>query len=239
MILLSEPQKRILASTDWFQQLCHGSRTFVLHAIRVLELSHRQRLYSRGDEGDGFHCVLSGRVKVSNLHRSGKQMVLAYLSQGSWFGEISMFDGKGRTHDTEAEGNAQLAFMSRQHFHELLAHYPAVHGYFIQMLCARLRTTFSYIDASASLTPRQQLARRLILLASNFGQSPAAANNTEIHASQETLAMMLNMSRQTVNQLMKQLQQDNLIQQRYGRISLLDMDALKALGDWNAEPLRH
>ena len=121
-------------------------------------------------------------------------MVLAYLDVGSWFGEISMFDGLGRTHDAHADGETALAFINRVDFHRLLNQYPETYHYFTQLLCQRIRNTFSFIDASASLSLKQQLAKRLVLLSSNFGQRLAGHNRYEITASQETLAMMISSS---------------------------------------------
>ncbi|WP_164078332.1 Crp/Fnr family transcriptional regulator [Alteromonas facilis] len=203
-----------------------------IQVIKVVTLPKGKQLYAKGDLGNGFHCVLDGRIKVSNLHSSGKQMVLAYLDSGSWFGEISMFDGLGRSHDAHAEQTTRLAFISRADFHRLLRLNPDAYQFFTQLLCQRLRTTFNFIDASASLTLKQQLAKRLVLLSSNFGQRLVGTDNCEITASQETLAMMINSSRQTVNRLLKEMEQQGFLRTHYGRITLLDLTGLKTLCEW-------
>lgn len=204
-----------------------------IEVIKIVSLGKGEKLYAQGDEGNGFHCVLEGRIQVSNLHISGKQMVLAYLDVGSWFGEISMFDGKPRTHDTFADHPSLLAFIRKADFHRLLVKHPEVYQYFNQLLCQRLRTAFNFIDASANQSLKQQLARRLVLLSSNFGQPLSGYDRFEITASQETLAMMLNLSRQTVNRLLKEMEQDNVLRVHYGRITLLNIEHLKTMCAWN------
>ncbi|WP_100656846.1 Crp/Fnr family transcriptional regulator [Alteromonas flava] len=230
--MLSVAHKTTLRSTVWFNAMSETVQNAIIESIKVLTLSPGKELYAKGDVGNGFHCVLEGRVKVSNIHTSGKQMVLAYLDVGSWFGEISMFDGLGRTHDAHADKQTLLAFISRSDFHRLLQRYPETYHYFTQLLCQRLRNTFSFIDASASLNLKQQLAKRLVLLSSNFGQRLAGHNTYDISASQETLAMMINSSRQTVNRLLKEMEQQGLIRIRYGGIALLDLAQIKTLCEW-------
>lgn len=232
MKMLTPQYIETLEASAWFAQLPNEAKKTFISRAKTIVLNDQQRVYSKNDVGDGFHCVLEGRICVSNLHSSGKQMVLAYLDKGSWFGEISMFDGLGRSHDTDAVGKTILAYISRQHFELLLKEYPIIYQYFTRLLCARLRTAFSFIDASASLTLYQRLAKRLILMASNFGQSLFGHNNVQLEVSQESLAMMINSSRQSVNQLLKEMERDGLVELAYGRIILLDVDGLKALCEW-------
>jgi CRP-like cAMP-binding protein len=230
--MLSKKHQGILSHTTWFDELNQDAQDFVLRLIKVVPLRKGQCLYMRGAKGDGFHSVLDGRIRVSNINANGKEMVLAYLDQGSSFGEISMFDGLGRTHNAHAETTTELAFLSHADFQSLVQKFPQVYEYFTRLLCTRLRTAFNFIDASANLTLRQQLIKRLILHSSNYGHMFSMTQTTEIKVSQESLAMMINSSRQTVNQLLKELEKQGLIRVNYGRIALLDTQALKALCEW-------
>lgn len=231
--MLSNHYQHTLRLTLWFSELTPEAQTYVLNLVKVLPLQAGERLYSKGDKGSGFHCVLEGRIRVSNINSSGKEMVLAYLDKGSSFGEISMFDGLGRTHDAHAEGQTTLAFISESDFRSLVDKFPHVYEYFTRLICARLRTAFSFIDASATLSLKQQLAKRLILHSSNFGQIFSTTNTTVIQVSQESLAMMINSSRQTVNRLLKEMEKQGLLRSHYGRITLLDTPALKDLCEWD------
>lgn len=230
--MLVSKHQQTLSQTLWFSSLSDEAQALVLDMIKIIPLNTGQCLYSKGDKGDGFHCVLEGRVRVSNLNRDGKEMVLAYLDKGSSFGEISMFDGLGRTHDAHAESATTLALINESDFRALVASHPSVYEYFTKLLCARLRIAFSFIDANANLSLKQQLAKRLILHSSNFGQIFSINNTVEIKVSQESLALMINSSRQTVNRLLKEMEKQGLLRSHYGRITLLDSDALKTLCEW-------
>lgn len=230
--MLSKNQQHIVKSTPWFNSLSHEVQSHFLSVLKLIELSRGENLYRKGDQGLGFHCVLSGRVSVSNVDKNGKKLILAQLESGSWFGEISMFDGLGRTHDTDADSDSTLAFIRRDDFHQLLQQFPSSYLYFAQLLCQKIRSAFSYIDTYSTLTLKQQLAKRLVLLSTNFGQQKSAYTNVEVSASQESLAMMINSSRQTVNKLLKELEAQRLIKTMYRKITITDITALKAICEW-------
>ena len=51
----------------------------------------------------------------------------------------------------------------------------------------------------------------------------------ELIISQDAIAQLIHSSRQTVNKILQGLQTDNVIALRYGKIVILDTDALEAL----------
>ena len=65
-------------------------------------------LHQKNDLADGFYCVLTGRIRVSNFTVEGKELVLTWIQPGNWFGEISLIDGLPRTHDGHAEESHYL-----------------------------------------------------------------------------------------------------------------------------------
>jgi CRP-like cAMP-binding protein len=99
---------------------------------------------------------------------------------------------------------------------------------------------------------KQRLAKRLLTLSKGWGGivNSQSANSTivqkslllnasidtasideEITISQESLASMLNSSRQTINSLLQELKHEQLIDIRYGKIVLLNPQELKFLGE--------
>jgi CRP-like cAMP-binding protein len=72
----------------------------------------------------------------------------------------------------------------------------------------------------------QRLARRLVLMAVGYGERRAHTLRT-VEVSQDQLAMMVSTSRQTANQVLKDLEQKGLIQVAYGSIEILDLPALR------------
>ncbi|MBV9910511.1 MAG: winged helix-turn-helix domain-containing protein [Hyphomicrobiales bacterium] len=70
------------------------------------------------------------------------------------------------------------------------------------------------------------MARRLINLFEGYGQRKAAPSCV-VRVSQERLGMMLSLSRQTVNELLRRLEQESIIHCRRGGVRTVDPSRLK------------
>lgn len=218
-----------LRQSSWFAQLPDKVMSNLVKLCRLKQLSKGQRLHAKNDPADGFYCLLKGKIRVSNVNSDGKEMVLTWLSEGSWFGEISLFDGLPRTHDAHAEQNCELLMVPIAAFHQLLDEHPEIYPHFMRLLCQRVRTTFSLLDETGGLSLQGQLAKRLLLLAYGLEKNEDKQHSTSINVSQEALAHMINSSRQTVNRLLGELKTEGIIQSEYGQITVLDRDRLEKL----------
>lgn len=223
--------KPVLLKNDWFAQLPDDVIQCIGEICRPKTLDKGQLLHAKNDPPEGLYCLIEGSIKISNVNQQGKEMVLTWLQPGNWFGEISLFDGLPRTHDSHAEIDSKLLIIPIQAFHELLQKRPDLYPHFMKLLCQRIRATFSLIDETGGLSLKGQLAKRLIVLANGLGQVPQQAITKEIAISQESLAHMLNSSRQTVNKLLHELKRNQVIDIKYGKIQLLDFETLMHIGE--------
>lgn len=218
-----------LLQNPWFNQLPESIINKLMAMCRQKNLVKGQRLHAKYDPPEGLYCLLTGRLRVSNVNHEGKELVLTWLEPGAWFGEISLFDGQPRTHDSHAETDCSVLILPTAAFHDLLSQHQELYPHFMKLLCQRIRATFSLIDESGGLSLKGQLARRLLLLSSGLDSNIEAQALKPITLSQESLAHMLHSSRQTVNKLLKELQQEGIIEVRYGKIILCDIERLTEL----------
>ena len=89
----------------------------------------------------------------------------------------------------------------------------------------KLRIALSMLEDFALEPPRVRLARCLIHLLEGYGQRKAEPSAT-LRVSQERLGMMLSLSRQTVNELLRHLEHEQIIQCRRGGVRILDLGRL-------------
>lgn len=225
------PDKAFFEQNSWFASLPPHLAECLLSTSKPRQLSKGQRLHGKDDEAEGLFCVVSGRIRVSNVNQHGKEMVLTWLESGSWFGEISLFDGMPRTHDAHAETSVSLLVIPVNTFHQLLQSTPELYPHFARLLCDRLRATFSIIDESGGLSLTGQVAKRLILLGNGFTRQQSKKPMQPIAISQEELAHMLNTSRQTINGIFQALQKQQVIKLGYRRIEVLNETGLYKLAE--------
>jgi CRP/FNR family transcriptional regulator, cyclic AMP receptor protein len=106
---------------------------------------------------------------------------------------------------------------------------------------SRGRRFFGHMRERAFDAPRVHMAALLLGLARPV-DGPAGDGTAElsVRLPRERLAEMLGVSRQWATQLVHELAKAGLVSWRYGRVTLLDLEALRALasGGVNAPPAR-
>jgi CRP-like cAMP-binding protein len=227
-----KPTAELLASLSanpWFGSLPAPERRLVLAQAERVQLRAGEMLFRQGDAvpaGQGaFYGLLQGQLKVSSLREDGREAILAVLEAGNWFGEISLIDGRPRTHDATALGPAQVLALPRAAFDALMRRHGFAQGV-CRLLAGRTRSLYGMVEDATLRSTRARVARRLLLLArGDATQSPQA--RPAVPVSQEALAMMLGITRQTLSKELKALVQAGAIGLGYSRIEIASLPLLE------------
>jgi CRP/FNR family cyclic AMP-dependent transcriptional regulator len=221
-----------LSANPWFGALPLAERRSVLKASERLRVAPGEMLFRQGDAvspGTGaFYGLISGAIKASSLREDGKEAILAVLEAGNWFGEISLIDGQPRTHDATALGAAEVLALPRAAFDELMLRPPFAQAV-CRMLAARVRSLYGMVEDATLRSTRARVARRLLLLARGDATHAAQARPA-VPISQEALAMMLGITRQTLSKELKALVAAKAVVLGYGRIEIASVAALERQG---------
>jgi CRP-like cAMP-binding protein len=97
----------------------------------------------------------------------------------------------------------------------------------LEVLCQKLRWTTGVLEAALFLEGPSRLARVLVHLASLYGQKVADGVELRIRFSQQQLANMVGMSRESINKQLGQWRDEGIIATEDGRILITDLDALQ------------
>ncbi|MCY1083386.1 Crp/Fnr family transcriptional regulator [Archangium lansingense] len=216
----------LILSGRWFQEIPEELRARLLDAAVVRGLNPGQRLFSRGDRPCGLYCVIDGAIRISGVSESGKEALLMLMEPPHWFGEISLIDGQPRTHDATAEGTTQVLQVPQAALKTLLAQEPRYWRDFALLMSHKLRLMFIALEELSLLPAPARLARRLLMIAEGYGNLRGGARRV-IDVSQEQLALMLAISRQTTNQILKELEARGAVRLTYGKIELLSLEKLR------------
>ena len=222
---------RLLERSAWFRSAPAAMQAQLIKAGRVERLAAGQRLFTRGDSDDGLYCVLDGLVRIGAASSAGKEALLAVIEPVNWFGEIALFDNRPRTHDAYAERDSELFHAPRAALAALLERTPEYWHAFGLLLTQKLRLAFDAIEEAALLPAAPRVARRLLLMAGGYGE-PGALRRV-LRVPQEDLAMMLALSRQTINQVLKQFEAQGALKLGYAEIEIADVQKLSALAELN------
>ena len=89
-----------------------------LDFVEVMRVPHWATIVKQGDHGDAMYLVVEGELSV-RMKTSGAETVLAKLSMGDFFGDISLFDHGPRSADVIADTGSLLLKISAASFAEL------------------------------------------------------------------------------------------------------------------------
>ena len=221
-----------MSANPWFGALPLADRKAVLAVCEAQRLRPGEMLFRQGDavpRGRGaFYGLTRGRIKASSLREDGKEAILVVLEPGNWFGEISLIDGQPRTHDATALGDAEVLALPRAAFDALMKR-PAFSHAVCRMLAARVRSLYGMVEDATLRSTRARIARRLLLLARGDATLARDARPV-VPVSQESLAMMLGITRQTLSKELKVLVAHDAVALGYGRIQVESVAALERLG---------
>ncbi|MFZ6654537.1 Crp/Fnr family transcriptional regulator [Undibacterium sp. TJN19] len=219
---------QVLLCDPWFAALPAIDRKAMVAPCEQLRLRPGEMLFRQGDLPTGFYAVISGTVKMSTLSEEGREAILAILDVGTWFGEISLIDSLPRTHDATAIDDVELLVLPLASF-DLMMQRLSFATAIARMLAQRIRLLYGIVEDGSLRSVRARVARRLLLLA-NIGKRPQAGQII-VPVTQEALAMMLGMTRQTVSKELSFFRLNGLIRLAYGKIEILSESRLSALSD--------
>ncbi|MAM88480.1 MAG: Crp/Fnr family transcriptional regulator [unclassified Hahellaceae] len=210
----------------WFRTLPEPLRECLLSESNERTLAAGTRLFARGDAADGIYAIVQGSIRISSGNFQGREAILAFVAPPNWFGEIALFDGKTRTHDAFAEGETLLVHVDQDRLLRFLEMHPRYWQNLGLLMAHKLRQTFGFMEDAALLPASVRMARRLAAMSENYGeQSGISRRVVELH--QDQLAKLIGISRQTCNQILKDLESHGCIAIAYGRIEILDPVALR------------
>lgn len=91
-------------------------------------------IFSECQSGNEMYIIQDGQVKISKVV-DGKEVILAVLKKGDFFGEMALLENKPRSASAIAHENCRLMAVNRQNFDQMVSTQP--------QLIARLTTTLA------------------------------------------------------------------------------------------------
>lgn len=223
----------VLRAGKWFAQLPAVFSDALLGMARVRRLQTGEALFLRDGPPCGLYALVRGSLRISgqsHARNDAREAVLILLTPPSWFGEISVFDGSARTHDAHAAEPSTVLQIPHDSLCAWLAQNPVYWRDLALLMADKLRIAFVNMEEQTLLPALLRLARRLVIMAQGYGQAHATQGfKRALAVTQEELALMLGISRQTCNQILNDLKGRGIVDVQRGMIEILDLDALEKL----------
>ncbi|HXE39812.1 MAG TPA: cyclic nucleotide-binding domain-containing protein [Azonexus sp.] len=155
-----------------------------------------------GESTDSLYILLTGRAKVTNTDEEGREIILAWLGPGEFFGEMGLIDGSPRSANVVASEPCELLVLSRDTFQRCLQDNFLVAQKLMQILVRRLREADRKIESLALLDVYGRVARLLLEL--SVEEDGRRVVKKKI--SKQDMARMIGASREMVSKVMRDLE---------------------------------
>ena len=181
-----------MSETILFAELDDDALAKVVEAGRDLEMRRGDLLFREGDDPDELFVVVSGRIAIANKSIDGRESMVALMEEGDLFGEMGLFDGRGRSAEARALETSVVTAVPYGPVRNLYENDPALLWRVVAMLAGRLRTMDVALADSVFLDVTGRTAKRLLDLAGEDDEF-------SLPITQEELAGMVGASRERVN----------------------------------------
>jgi len=218
---ISRPSTQFLRGQRWFADLSPERQEHISESIYTIQGGKGDVMLRSGEEVKGWYAVLSGLVKLQSQTSRGRRQGYLGIPGGEWFGEGSVMKNEPRRYDVIALRDSELLCLPRAQFEELRATSLKFNQAIAEQLNMRLGQAMAIIETMRLRTPEQRVAMYLGRL---LWHGPR-----KLSLSQEELGILAGLSRQTVNQALKTLEQQRLVSLDSGRVSILDDQGLMEL----------
>ena len=181
-----------------------------------LAAAHRRK-YPRGstiifagEESDSIFYITKGSVTVLIEDDSGREIIVAYLNDGDFFGEMAMFGEGTRSAWVKAKTECEVAELSQPKFAELSKRDAGMLFALTSQLVDRLNKTTQKVSNLAFLDVTGRVARTLLDLC----EEPDAMTHPDgmqIKITRQEIGRIVGCSREMVGRVLKTLEDQGLV----------------------------
>ena len=212
----------LLRNVPLFSLLPEGQLQQLTRVLSRKAYPRNSTVIAAGDSADALYIVISGRLKVVMGDNEGREVILAILGQGEFFGEMGLIDQAPRSATVTTIEPSELLTITRADFTKCLRENFDLTMNVIRGLVKRLRAADSKIGSLALMDVYGRVARHLMETAENIdGQKVVTKKPTKQH-----IAKTVGASREMVTRVMKELETSGRIEVRARQILLRDSLAL-------------
>ena len=188
------------------------------HLEDFLSHCHRRRYPARstliyaGEESDTLYYLIKGSVTVIIEDDEGREMIMAYLNEGDFFGEMGLFDeeNQARTAWVKAKTECEVAEISYAKFRELVEENPQLMFRIFRQMANRLSRTTRKAGDLAFLDVTGRVAGTLLEL-SREPDAMTHPDGMQIRITRQEIGRIVGCSREMVGRVLKDLEEQGLV----------------------------
>ncbi|KPB19474.1 cAMP-activated global transcriptional regulator CRP [Pseudomonas amygdali] len=174
----------------------------------------KSNIINAGDRSESLFLILKGSVTVLIEDDERREMIVAYLNSGDFFGELGLFEQPGRepvrSAWVRAKTECEVAEISYGAFRELTRQEPEILYALGSQMAERLRNTTRKVGDLAFLDVTGRVARTLLELCKQ-PDAMTHPDGMQIKITRQEIGRIVGCSREMVGRVLKALEEQSLV----------------------------
>ncbi|WP_249679492.1 cAMP-activated global transcriptional regulator CRP [Pseudomonas abieticivorans] len=183
------------------------------HCVRR-RYAAKSNIICAGDNSDTLSFIIKGSVTILIEDEEGREMIIAYLNSGDFFGELGLFESPSSLHErsawVRAKADCEVAEISYAKFRELGQQDPEYLFALGCQMAKRLRDTTRKVGDLAFFDVTGRVARCLLELCKQ-PDAMTHPDGMQIKITRQEIGRIVGCSREMVGRVLKDLEERNLV----------------------------
>ena len=194
---------------------------------RSLRKERGEFIYMPGDRAEFVYILKQGRVKLSVLSESGKEIAIDIIQPGEIFGEFALVDESQRSNMTQALDDVLMWVFSKHDFTKLLTSLPMLALSYIKLVGDRRRRMEKKLSDITSKPVSGRICELLHELSTGSAEFESAATDHIVPLTHQDVASLIGAARQTTTTVLNDLERRGIIELGRGWIRVKRLKELQ------------
>jgi len=168
-------------------------------------------LYFQDQSSDTIYLLKKGKIKISRLTNGGRITVLQLLGPGEIFGESAIFGRGYHNNVAEVLEDAVICTIDKEYFLKMMMTNPTFNFTITKYIGWRLRKVETHVEDLLFKDAQQRISEFLISYIQKFGKEMADGWYVRPFPSQQDIADLTAVSRQTASLLLNEMKEKKVI----------------------------
>ena len=212
----------LIKRTLLFSSLTDPELDNLINKMIVKQFKKNEVILYEEDTSEFMYIILLGKVKVVRTTEDGKEIILAIHQTGSFFGEMSLIDGKTAPASVIATEDSLIAIISQKDFFSIIYSQNKVTKNLLEIMCSRLRKAWDTIQLLNFNNASQRTKMLFLMLTDEYGEKTPEGIILNIKLTHQDISDMTGLTRETVTRVLDKLQKNNeiaILKDKYIRLS--------------------
>lgn len=196
---------------------------------QMVSVKSKEMIYLPGDPSDRVFLLKKGRVKISRLTESGKELALDILGSGEVFGELEVLEDLPRDTMAEVLEDAAICVIKRSDFDAFIKAQPDLSIKLTKLIGFRLKRIERRIEDLVFRDVPSRLAHLLLDLAKEVGVKGEKGIHIRVKLTHQEIANLIGSTRETVSAVLNDFKRKGWIDQQKREMIILNEKTLASL----------